>query len=103
MELHLMYDAAHGLLGRHGFNVARSLVGNYVTPLDMAGCSITLAMLDERSPATGTRRCTRRRSAGACSESPYAALAGAVSAESAASRVPDTMISSTSCSSVFLT
>ena len=28
--------------------MVRSLVGNYVTSLDMAGCSITLALLDDR-------------------------------------------------------
>ena len=29
--------------------LARSLVGSYVTSLDMAGCSITLAMLDDET------------------------------------------------------
>ena len=29
----------------------RSLVGNYVTSLEMAGCSLTLSMLDEESAA----------------------------------------------------
>ena len=47
MELYLMYDAARRASERHGFTVARSLVGNYVTSLDMAGCSITLTLLDE--------------------------------------------------------
>ena len=32
---------------RTGVTVARSLVGSYVTSLDMAGCSITLTMLDD--------------------------------------------------------
>ena len=47
MELYLMYNAARSLLEKQGARVARSLVGNYVTSLDMAGCSITVSMLDE--------------------------------------------------------
>jgi phosphoenolpyruvate---glycerone phosphotransferase subunit DhaK len=46
MELYVMYHAAHSLLARAGIRVARSLVGNYVTSLDMAGGSVTLTMLD---------------------------------------------------------
>jgi dihydroxyacetone kinase-like protein len=46
IELYLMYDAAARRLERDGFSVTRSLVGNYVTSLEMAGCSITLARLD---------------------------------------------------------
>ena len=47
MELYLMYNAARRLLEKQGARVVRSLVGNYVTSLDMAGCSITVSMLDE--------------------------------------------------------
>jgi dihydroxyacetone kinase-like protein len=47
MELYLMYHAAETQLARHGIRAARSLVGNYVTSLDMAGCSITVTMLDD--------------------------------------------------------
>jgi phosphoenolpyruvate---glycerone phosphotransferase subunit DhaK len=47
MELYLMYNAARSLLEKRGTRVVRSLVGNYVTSLDMAGCSITVSMLDE--------------------------------------------------------
>ena len=47
MELYLMYNAARSLLEKQGARVVRSLVGNYVTSLDMAGCSITVSMLDE--------------------------------------------------------
>ncbi len=47
MELYLMYNAARMLAEKRGVRVARSLVGSYVTSLDMAGCSITLAMLDD--------------------------------------------------------
>ena len=34
-------------LGRTGVTIARSLVGNYITSLEMAGASITLLMLDD--------------------------------------------------------
>jgi dihydroxyacetone kinase-like protein len=47
MELYLMYDAAARQLQKRGLSVARSLVGNYVTSLEMAGCSITLSRMDE--------------------------------------------------------
>lgn len=47
MELYLMYNAARAQFEKHGVTVVRSLVGSYVTSLDMAGCSITLTMLDE--------------------------------------------------------
>jgi dihydroxyacetone kinase-like protein len=47
MELTLMYGAARRALAPHGLEVARSLVGNYVTSLDMAGCSLTLTKLDD--------------------------------------------------------
>ena len=47
MELYLMYHAAEKQLGKHGVTVARSLVGSYVTSLDMAGCSLTVCMLDD--------------------------------------------------------
>jgi dihydroxyacetone kinase-like protein len=49
MELYLMYNAARGLLEKRGLTVARSLVGNYVTSLDMAGCSLTVTLLDAES------------------------------------------------------
>jgi phosphoenolpyruvate---glycerone phosphotransferase subunit DhaK len=47
MELYLMYDNARRIAERQGVIVARSLVGSYVTSLDMAGCSITLTRLDD--------------------------------------------------------
>ena len=47
MELYLMYNSARRIFEKHGVRVARSLVGSYVTSLDMAGCSITLSMLDD--------------------------------------------------------
>ncbi|MEP7239858.1 MAG: dihydroxyacetone kinase subunit DhaK [Devosia sp.] len=47
MELYLMYGAARAELEKRGVVVTRSLVGSYVTSLDMAGCSITLTLLDD--------------------------------------------------------
>ena len=47
MELYLMYNSARRIFERQGVTVIRSLVGSYVTSLDMAGCSITLTMLDD--------------------------------------------------------
>jgi dihydroxyacetone kinase-like protein len=46
-ELYLMYDAVRRLLEAAGTVVTRSLVGNFVTSLDMAGCSVTVSMLDD--------------------------------------------------------
>ena len=47
LELHLMYDLAAQYWEKRGVTICRSLVGNYTTSLDMAGCSITLTLLDE--------------------------------------------------------
>jgi dihydroxyacetone kinase-like protein len=47
MELYLMYNSARKIFEKHGVTISRSLVGSYVTSLDMAGCSITLTMLDD--------------------------------------------------------
>jgi dihydroxyacetone kinase-like protein len=51
LELHLMYDAALRQLAQRGLNASRGLVGSYVTSLDMAGCSITVTVLDDRLAA----------------------------------------------------
>jgi dihydroxyacetone kinase-like protein len=47
MELYLMYHAARTELERRGFAIRRSLVGNYVTSLEMAGASVTVTLLDD--------------------------------------------------------
>ncbi len=49
MELYLMYNSARADLEKRGFKVQRSLVGNYVTSLEMAGCSITVSLMDEET------------------------------------------------------
>jgi phosphoenolpyruvate---glycerone phosphotransferase subunit DhaK len=46
-ELYLMYGAVRRRLEPAVCTVARSLVGNFVTSLDMAGCSVTVSLLDE--------------------------------------------------------
>ena len=46
MELYVMYQAARASIEARGPKVTRSLVGNYVTALDMAGCSLTVSALD---------------------------------------------------------
>jgi dihydroxyacetone kinase-like protein len=42
MELYLVYRELEAGLQARGVSIARRLVGNYITSLDMAGCSITL-------------------------------------------------------------
>ncbi len=42
-----MYNEVNRILGRHGVQVARSLVGSYITSLDMAGTSVTLLKVDD--------------------------------------------------------
>ena len=49
MELYLVYNSARKLLEKQGLKTARSLVGNFVTSLDMAGCSLTVSLLDEEA------------------------------------------------------
>ncbi len=47
MELYLIYDLAVRFWEQRGITISRSLVGNYTTSLDMAGCSITISLLDD--------------------------------------------------------
>ena len=49
MELYVMYNAARSRLEKRGIRVRRSLVGSYVTSLEMAGCSLTVSLLDEEA------------------------------------------------------
>ena len=49
MELYLMYNSARRIFEKQGVTIARSLVGSYVTSLDMAGCSMTLTVLDDET------------------------------------------------------
>jgi dihydroxyacetone kinase-like protein len=47
IELYVMYNEVNKLLSGHGITIARNLIGNYITSLEMQGCSITLLKLDE--------------------------------------------------------
>ncbi|WP_353081777.1 dihydroxyacetone kinase subunit DhaK [Tessaracoccus lapidicaptus] len=47
IELYLMYGEVVALLKEAGVEISRNLVGNYITSLDMAGCSLTLVKADE--------------------------------------------------------
>ncbi|MBF4562846.1 dihydroxyacetone kinase subunit DhaK [Microbacterium sp. VKM Ac-2870] len=47
IELYVIYADIADALAERGITVARSLVGDYVTSLDMAGCSLTLLRADE--------------------------------------------------------
>jgi phosphoenolpyruvate---glycerone phosphotransferase subunit DhaK len=47
LELYLMYGEVAAILEKAGVRVVRSLVGPYITSLDMAGCSVTLLKLDD--------------------------------------------------------
>jgi dihydroxyacetone kinase-like protein len=47
IELYLMYNEVVRILGGHGIQIARSLVGSYITSLEMAGCSVTLVKVTD--------------------------------------------------------
>jgi dihydroxyacetone kinase-like protein len=47
IELYVMYNEVDRILSAHGVRVARSLVGSYITSLDMAGTSVTLLKVDD--------------------------------------------------------
>ena len=47
IELYLMYGEVVPLLEAAGVTIERCLVGNYITSLDMAGCSLTVLRADE--------------------------------------------------------
>src|SRR5439155_3548303 len=47
IELYIVFDALHRILHGKQITIARSLVGNYISSLEMAGCSITLLRLND--------------------------------------------------------
>jgi dihydroxyacetone kinase-like protein len=47
IELYLMYGEIAKIMDKAGITVARNLVGNYITSLEMAGCSVTLLRAEE--------------------------------------------------------
>ncbi|MEN0129453.1 MAG: dihydroxyacetone kinase subunit DhaK [Brevundimonas sp.] len=50
-ELYVVYRRARALLEERGVQVTRSLVGNYVTSLEMQGASVTVLRLDDELTA----------------------------------------------------
>ena len=46
-ELYIVYNDLNNFLEKKGIKIVRNLVGNYITSLEMQGCSITLLRLDE--------------------------------------------------------
>jgi phosphoenolpyruvate---glycerone phosphotransferase subunit DhaK len=47
IELYLMYGEVAKIMEQAGITVARNLVGNYITSLEMAGCSVTVLRANE--------------------------------------------------------
>jgi dihydroxyacetone kinase-like protein len=47
IELYVAYDSVARILAGQGITIGRSLVGNYITSLEMAGFSVTLLKLDD--------------------------------------------------------
>lgn len=47
IELYVVFNALARILSDRGIAIGRSLVGSYITSLEMAGCSITLLRLDD--------------------------------------------------------
>jgi phosphoenolpyruvate---glycerone phosphotransferase subunit DhaK len=47
IELYIVYRELNRFLQERGITIERQLIGNYITSLEMAGCSITLLKLDD--------------------------------------------------------
>jgi dihydroxyacetone kinase-like protein len=47
IELYVMFNEVRKILAGQGVQIARSLVGSYITSLDMAGTSVTLLRVDD--------------------------------------------------------
>lgn len=47
IELYIVYRKVHQMLTERGVEIARNLIGDYITSLEMAGTSITLLRLDD--------------------------------------------------------
>ena len=68
LELYLLYGEVERQLRDAGLEPVRSLVGNYITSLEMAGASLTLLELDdELDRAVGCSRATPRAALGSVS------------------------------------
>lgn len=51
MELYIVYNHVADMLAQKGIEIRKALVGNYMTSLDMEGCSISLLRLDDELEA----------------------------------------------------
>ena len=47
IELYVMYNEVAKICESHGIRIDRKLIGNWITSLEMQGCSITLLKLDD--------------------------------------------------------
>jgi dihydroxyacetone kinase-like protein len=47
IELYVAFNSVARILGEQGISIDRSLVGNYITSLEMAGFSVTILKLDD--------------------------------------------------------
>ena len=47
MEQYILFNEAESILKRQGITIYKALVGNFMTALDMAGCSLSLLKLDD--------------------------------------------------------
>jgi phosphoenolpyruvate---glycerone phosphotransferase subunit DhaK len=47
LELYVVYAEVAKIAQEHGLSIERNLIGNYITSLEMRGCSITLVKLDD--------------------------------------------------------
>ncbi len=47
IELYIVFNELHKFLKGRGIEIARNLIGPYITSLEMAGCSITLLKLND--------------------------------------------------------
>ncbi|HEX3804947.1 MAG TPA: dihydroxyacetone kinase subunit DhaK [Solirubrobacteraceae bacterium] len=47
IELYVMYAEVAKIAQQYGLKIERNLIGNYITSLEMQGCSITLLKLDD--------------------------------------------------------
>ena len=51
MELYILTNDVNALLMENGINPVRWYVGNYMTSLEMSGCSVSLLRLDDEMKA----------------------------------------------------
>jgi phosphoenolpyruvate---glycerone phosphotransferase subunit DhaK len=47
LELYIVYNEVAKIAAEHGLTIERNLIGNFITSLEMQGCSITLVKLDD--------------------------------------------------------